>query len=227
MDKKIKILFIDDDLLLGHTVTMALQEKGYEVIYQNSLAGAKSALSEVRPDIMILDVEIGTGNGIEATPQLKAIAPDIPILFVSSHADSDTAIQAITAGGIYIRKPFMVEELAAYIERFAVPHSYNIAIGALTLNTETRELLDKDLKIIKQLSELEYKLLKLLAAYPNETVSRTQIEKEIWADNMPSEQSLNNFISKLRKYLAEDPELVLSTMQKEGYKLEVRSKQIL
>lgn len=222
MDKKIKVLFIDDDLLLGYTVTMALHEKGYEVMYQNSLAGAKAALSESHPDIIILDVEIGTGNGIEATPQLKTLAPDTPILFVSSHADSKTAIQAIDAGGVsYLRKPFDVEELAAYIERFAKPHNYLVTISTLVLNTETRELLDKDAKVIKLLSESEYKLLKLLAAYPNETVNRTQIEKEIWTEGASSEQSLNNFISKLRKYLVADPKLELVAVQKEGYKLAI------
>lgn len=224
MDEKIKVLFIDDDLFLGQIITTALQEKGYEVSYQNSLAGAKAALSELHPHILVLDVEIGTSNGIEATPQLKAIAPDIPILFVSSHTESDMAVKAIHAGAVnYLRKPFDVEELVAYIEHFAKPHNYLITIGTLTLNTETRELLDKNGKVIKTLSESEYKLLKLLAAYPNQTVNREQIEKEVWAESAPSEQSLNNFVSKLRKYLAEDPALTLSTMQKEGYKLEVSS----
>lgn len=220
MDRKIKVLFIDDDLFLGQIVGTALQKKGYEVIYQNSLVGAKSSLAESHPDIIILDVEIGTSNGIDAMPQLKAIAPETPVLFVSSHADSDTTIQAISAGGVnYLKKPLDIEVLAVYIERFATPHDYSMAIGALILNTGTRELLDKDSNVIKLLSESEYKLLKLLAAYLNQTVSREQIEKEVWAEGFGSEQSLNNFISKLRKYLGADPRLELITMQKEGYKL--------
>lgn len=220
MNKKIKVLFIDDDLFLGQIVTTTLQEKGYEVIYQNSLVGAKSTLSESQPDIIILDVEIGTGNGIEATPQLKAIAPDTPILFASSHTDSNIAIQALSAGAVnYLRKPFDIEELAAYVKRFATPHNYIITIGKLALNTETRELVDNNNKIIKLLSETEYKLLKLLTAYPNQTVSREQIEKELWGEGGGNEQSLNNFVSKLRKYLANYPQIELATIQKEGYKL--------
>lgn len=220
MNKKIKVLFIDDDLFLGQIVTTTLQEKGYEVIYQNSLVGAKSTLSESQPDIIILDVEIGTGNGIEATPQLKAIAPDTPILFVSSHTDSNIAIQALSAGAVnYLRKPFDIEELAAYVKRFATPHNYIITIGKLALNTETRELVDNNNKIIKLLSETEYKLLKLLTAYLNQIVSREQIEKELWGEGFGNEQSLNNFVSKLRKYLVDDPQIELATIQKEGYKL--------
>lgn len=222
MEQKTKVLFIDDDLFLGQIVVTTLQEKGYEVIYQNSLIAAKSCLAEAHPNIIILDVEIGTTNGIEAAPQLKALAPEIPILFVSSHTDSETAIQALSAGGeTYLRKPFDIEELAAYIKRFAKSHNYAISIGALTLNTETRELWDADSKLIKPLSESEYKLLRLLAAYANQTVSREQIEKEVWTNSMPSEQSLNNFISKLRKYLMADSKLELITMQKEGYKLTI------
>ena len=222
MDRKTKVLFIDDDLLLGQIVVTALQEKAYEVVYQNSLVGAQSSLAEAHPDIIILDVEIGAANGIEAMPQLKAIAPETPVLFVSSHTDSDTAIQALNAGAVnYLRKPFDIEELIAYIERFAIPHTYAIPIGTLSLNTETRELLGNQANLIKLLSESEYKLLKLLASHPNQTVSRERIEKEIWADGFGSEQSLNNFISKLRKYLATDSCLELITVQKEGYKLAV------
>lgn len=220
MDRKTKVLFIDDDLFLGQIVVTTLQEKAYEVVYQNSLAGAKASLTESHPDIIVLDVEIGTTNGIEAMPQLKAIAPETPVLFVSSHTDSHTAIQALNAGAVnYLRKPFDIEELIAYIERFAVAQTYSIAIGALSLNTETRELTDSHADIIKLLSESEYKLLKLLANHLNHTISREQIEKEIWAGRGGSEQSLNNFISKLRKYLAVDSFLELITVQKEGYKL--------
>lgn len=68
--------FIDDDIALGHIYTMILQEEGYEVLYQTSLNGAKACIVETHPDMIVLDVEIGNKNGIEAVPELKAIAPN-------------------------------------------------------------------------------------------------------------------------------------------------------
>ena len=77
---KIKVLFIDDDIALGNVVTVALDSLGYETYYQTSLVAIRSVIKELCPDILILDVEIGQKNGIEATPELRLILPDIPIV---------------------------------------------------------------------------------------------------------------------------------------------------
>ena len=92
---KIKVLFIDDDIALGNVVTVALDSLGYETYYQTSLVAIRSVIKELCPDILILDVEIGQKNGIEATPELRLILPDIPILFVSSHTESSFVTQAL------------------------------------------------------------------------------------------------------------------------------------
>ena len=92
MGKKLKIFFIDDDIALGHICTRIMQEEGYEVLYQTSLNGAKACIVETHPDMIVLDVEIGNKNGIEAVPELKAIAPNTPILFISSHTNSQLVV---------------------------------------------------------------------------------------------------------------------------------------
>lgn len=218
--KKIKVLFIDDDILLGQIVITDLQEEGYEVLYQTSLAGVKGCVAEAHPDIIVLDVEIGDRNGIDIAPELKAIAPDIPILFTSSHSDGDTITRILKAGVGYIKKPFSMPEFRAYLERFVhIPESISqIPIGSLSLDANTRQL-KQDTKLIKQLSASEYKLLKLLAANPNQTVGRKQLEHELWQGSSGNEQSLNNFMSKLRKYLSADKQIELTTVQKSGYQL--------
>ncbi len=125
---KIKVLFVDDDITLGNIVMMALNASGYEAYYQTSLTAIRSVIQELKPDIIILDVEIGKKNGIDATPEIKAIAPEIPILFVSSHIDSEKVVKALNAGGIaYLKKPFEIEELLAYIQRHSASfHSKGI-----------------------------------------------------------------------------------------------------
>ena len=111
MGKKLKIFFIDDDIALGHICTRIMQEEGYEVLYQTSLNGAKACIVETHPDMIVLDVEIGNKNGIEAVPELKAIAPNTPILFISSHTNSQLVVQALSAGAVaYLKKPLEIDE---------------------------------------------------------------------------------------------------------------------
>lgn len=218
---KTKVLFIDDDIALGKIVTVALDSLGYETYYQTSLVAVRSVIKELSPDILILDVEIGQKNGIEAAPELRLILPDIPILFVSSHTESSFVTRALDAGGIaYLKKPFEIEELVAYIKRHvnASSHSSDIQIGQLMFHTKDHILM-KGERIVKRLSLSESKLLALLARNLGEPVSRQEMEQEIWEDGYANELSLNNFIAKLRKYLSEDDNLELTTIPKTGYKL--------
>lgn len=137
---KIKVLFIDDDIALGNVVTVALDSLGYETYYQTSLVAIRSVIKELCPDIhSYWMVEIGQKNGIEATPELRLILPDIPILFVSSHTESSFVTQALDAGGIaYLKKPFEIDELVAYIKRHTntSSHASFLQIGQLTLYTQ-------------------------------------------------------------------------------------------
>lgn len=218
---KIKVLFVDDDITLGQVVTLALNDAGYNAYYQTSLTAINSVITELTPDIIILDVEIGNKSGIEVMPELKTVAPEIPILFVSSHVESNNVVKALDAGGIaYLKKPFEIDELLAYIARHTTTfHSKGLQIGNFKLDAG-ESLLLQDNEVVRRLTLLECKLLKILALNLNQTVTREQIERELWNDNRySSEQSLNNFIAKLRKYLSADNSVELLTVPKMGYKL--------
>lgn len=110
MEAKVKILFIDDDITFGRICTIILQEKGYEVFYQTTLNGAKACIAEAHPDIIVLDVEIGNQNGIEVAPEITVIAPNVPVLFISSHTESHWVVQALEVGAVaYLKSPFMLK----------------------------------------------------------------------------------------------------------------------
>ena len=83
--EKTKVLFVDDDIALGQVVILALRASGYAAEYCTTLVGIQGVVQEMQPDIMVLDVEIGEKNGIDAVAELKLTAPDTPVLFVSSH----------------------------------------------------------------------------------------------------------------------------------------------
>lgn len=219
---EIKVLFIDDDMSLGSIITLALEDLGYKVHYQTSLAGIKSVVREIDPDIIVLDLEIGEKNATEIIPELKLIMPEVPILIVSSHVESENVMKALEAGAvIYLKKPFDVAELQAYINRFVKPFRVKgLKIGMFHLKAEENLLMKAD-EVTRKLSALECKLLRLLALNLNQVVTREQIEQELWGDYVTdsSEQSLNNYIAKLRKYLSKDKQLELRTIPRVGYKL--------
>ena len=208
--EKTKVLFIDDDTMLGNIVVAALTEMGYETHYQTSLAAIRSILRELCPDIVVLDVEIGTGDGIQAIAEVKSVLPDVPVLFVSSHTDSSYIKRALEAGGIaYLKKPFEIEELLAYIQRHVSSHSSLptlVPIGSLTLDTEEYLLREEE-------------RITLLARNLDQVVSRETIERGLWPDGNANGYSLNNFVLKLRKDLSEGTSLEIVTIPKKGYRL--------
>ena len=89
----IKVLLVDDDVMLSSIITTALKDEGYEVHYQSSLTGITTILNEFKPDIMILDVEIGTGDSIDNASELKMAAPGTPISYRKPRSSKSTKIR--------------------------------------------------------------------------------------------------------------------------------------
>lgn len=225
-NSRIKVLFVDDDQLLGNVTTLQLREYGYEVNYRTSLKEIAAVITDFHPDMIVLDVEIGEDNGIQTAPYIQSMAPDTPILFVSSHLESNFVVKAMNAGGVaYLRKPFEIEELIAYINKHANhPVTERVRVGMFELNTDENLLL-KEAEEVKKLTLFESRLLNLLISNKNRVVRRELIEQDLWGDdNMDHEHSINNFIAKLRKALSPDPNLELQTIHQLGYKLLERSR---
>lgn len=220
MKQNIKVLFIDDDKLLGKVVVSGLTQKGFDIRYLPSFTGSKEAILNFKPHILILDVEIGDDNGIDIAPEFQLIAPNTPILFVSSHHNGFTIAQALNAGGLsYIKKPFDNEELIAYINKLTIPEATQIQyFASYKLNKEDHTLYYKN-ELIKRLSPKEFKILSLFIEQANRLISRTQIHQHGWPGENPNELSLNNFIAKLRNYLRKDPAIDIITIPGEGYRL--------
>lgn len=213
-----KVLLIDDDTLLGNILTMALTSEGYEVHYQSSLTGLKAIAKEFQPNIVVLDIEVGTGDGIARMPDLKKVADTLPVIIISSHTEADEVKRALQQGAaVYLKKPIDVYELMAYIDRYA--HSWKpsvLHIGQLELSVETRILTYRD-EEIKKLTGLEYAVLALLYESKGKVVTYTDFS-ELWEDSLMSEASLQNYISRLRKILSADLTIELNSVGR-GYML--------
>lgn len=224
MTEAVKVLIIDDDTELGNLMNMALKLSGYDVHFQSSLIGVEAIIEQFAPSIIVLDVEVGRENGIEKANKIIKTYPDIPILFISSHTDIDNITKGISVGGVgYLKKPFEIQELEVYINRFATKPNTDqlVLIGAYSLNLSNQQLIYKQ-EHVKNLSPMENNGLLLLIKNKNKIVSRQQFYEVLWGTNFETgmEATLNNLILKLRKLLEKDSKITIKTIKFKGYILE-------
>jgi len=224
-----KVLLVDDDIDLGRLINMALTSLGYEVHFQNSLVGINGIIKEFSPSVIVLDVEIGKQNGIEEAENILKYFPAIPVIFISSHTQIENISKGLSVGGVcFLKKPFEIQELEAYIQRFSYDHSQEnvIPIGMYSLELTNQKLIYKE-ELIKHLSPLEKNGLLLLIKNVNKVVKREEFTKELWGDEFSStnEAALNNLISKLRGMIKKDTRLSIRTIKFNGYMLEYSCKE--
>lgn len=135
----------------------------------------------------------------------------------------ESVAKGLDMGGVtYLKKLFEIDELLAYIRRYAwpLPAERGIPFGSFRLVPDSHLLLYKG-KPFKKLACLEYNLLELLLVCQGEIVDRGSIILHLWGEGYSSTatQSLNNLISHLRKYLSLDKSIRLETHARVGYSL--------
>lgn len=222
----IKVLIVDDDAVLGATLTLGLENLGMQPIYQTSLAGLQAVVESSHPDIILLDIEVGDNNSIEQMQQIKLYAPHTPVIFMTSHVDAGYLPKAFGEGAVaFLKKPFEIDELAAYIQRFAHGDQTQdvasmINMGKYSLSINSRDL-SFDKKIECRLTAKQFQVLKLLLKNSGDNITRQQLRKELWPDGNASDASLDNYISQLRKIFAKDERIQIVTIPKIGFRLEI------
>ena len=209
--RRIKVLLIDDDTLLGNILTTTLTMEGMEVHYQSSLTGLKAVVQEFQPNIAVLDIEVGTADGITRMPDIRKVTDTLPVIIISSHTEADEVQRALQQGAlVFLKKPIDVYELKAYIERYAHEWKQTVLhIGKMVLNTETR-ILSYQGEEVKRLTWLEYGILTMLYEQAGKSIPYSDFS-DLWEDNAMSEASLQNYISKLRKLMSIDPSISLDS----------------
>ena len=209
MEDKQKVIFIEDDPNLGLIIVLALQSKGYEVCYANTLSGIQDMIEKDCPNILLLDLEVGNQNALDYLPFIRSKHPSLPVLIASSHNEGEEITRCYEAGANhYTKKPYDIQEIDFLIQRFCKkgsPISNSISIGDYQLELSTHKLFYKQ-EQSKTLSPKDFKLFYLLSEQLNQPVSREKLFHEIW-DGQEVHDSLNNSISRLRKLLEKDTTL--------------------
>lgn len=218
----VKVMFIEDDTILGKLISLALKKEGFEVTFLETLDSVRETIASVTPDILVLDLEVGQRCSLDELPFIHSAFPSLPVVVASSHTDGEEVTMCYERGAnCYIKKPYDIKELAFHIRRLladgttASPEEYSI--GNYKVEALSQKLFYKE-ELFKMLNRKECSLLCMLAEKKGTVVLRKDILEKVWGEES-KEESLNNNIACLRKYLEKDPAVIIQTIKGKGYNL--------
>ncbi len=223
-----KILLAEDDPNLGELLKDYLELKGkYEVVLSQDGDQALEQFRKNRFDLCILDVMMPKKDGFSLGKDIRKMDDTVPIIFATAKGMMEDKTQAFELGGDdYITKPFRVEELLlriqALLKRVSKEKEEELAdkfeIGNYFFDYTSQVITYKGQQ--QKLSTKEAELLRLLCLKKNDVLTREEALIKIWHDdNYFTGRSMDVFLSKLRKYLKEDPSVEIVNVHGKGYKL--------
>lgn len=223
--EKIRILLVDDDRQNSEFLRKFLEVEGYEVSYAENGGKGWETFSAIRPDLVLLDVNMPVMNGFELAQLIREQDRDVLIFFLTDRTEKADRLKGFDLkGNDYIPKPFYPEELIAKIkERFehhkSAP-STRMDIGQ-TIFDRNLSTIEID-GVVQHLSARQSEILTILAQNIGLTVERDIILQSVWGnDSYANSLALNVQITYLRKMLEADTSISIVSLKKRGYRLEV------
>lgn len=225
MKNTLKILFADDDLKYSLVIKRFLEREGYDVTYTGNGIKALEQFPVVKPDLVLLDINMPGLNGFEVAEKIREADRQVLIFFLSDRSDKSDRLKGFSLkGNDYIAKPFYPEELLARIkERFELNRTESVQeelfpFGNTVFNYSTNELRTGNSKTL--ITSRQAELLRLLAKNLNLTVTRDLLLSAVWGDTSYSNSlALNVQITYLRKALRNDPAVEIVSVTRKGYML--------
>lgn len=224
-EKKLKILLAEDDLNLGLLLVDYLQSEGLEVKLCKDGESALKAFNNHAFDICLLDVMMPKVDGFTAAKEIRAKNKQMPLIFITAKSLKEDKLKGYGLGADdYITKPFDEEELLwkikAVVRRNPSPKS-EISIGITHIGKFTFDFSKQSLSInghTKRITQKETDILRYLYDHRNNIIKREDMLKELWGENdYFLGRSLDVFITKMRKHLADDPELSIENVFGVGF----------
>ena len=213
MKSTLKILFADDDLKYSLVLKRFLEREGYEVTYTGNGTMALEQFPVVKPDLVLLDINMPGLNGFEVAEKIREQDRHVLIFFLSDRSDKNDRLKGFSLrGNDYLAKPFYPEELIARIkDRFEIGVHESVLeesfhFGNTTFNYTT--------------NEIRTDLLRILATNLNLAVDRDLLLETVWGtSSYANSLALNVQVTYLRKALHNDPSTSIVSLPKKGYML--------
>ncbi|WP_462266705.1 response regulator transcription factor [Mucilaginibacter sp.] len=227
-----RILLVEDDPNLGMLLQDYLQLKGkFDVVLCKDGDEGLQEFNKANYDLVILDVMMPKKDGFTLGKEIRKVNQQVPIIFATAKTMIEDKTQAFNLGGDdYITKPFRIEELLLRInallkrvpgdEKAPEAKPTHFSIGKYEFDYTAQMINLPAAGTQQKLSTKEAELLRLLCLRKNEVLTREEALINIWHDdNYFNGRSMDVFLSKLRKYLREDPSVEIINVHGRGYKL--------
>jgi len=225
---ELKVLLAEDDKNLGAVLKAYLEAKGYQTTLCVNGKEAFDYFNKKKVDFCIVDVMMPVKDGFTLAQEIRKLDKHIPILFLTAKSLQEDKIRGFELGGDdYLTKPFSMEELLMRMK--AILRRVNegagtdnkstiYKIGKLTFDYNRQLLASANGD--NKLTSKEAELLRLLCDNANDVLDRSVALNRIWQDDSYfNARSMDVYITKLRKYLKEDPAVELLNVHGIGFKL--------
>jgi two-component system KDP operon response regulator KdpE len=208
---KPKVLLIEDKKTIRRFVRAAVEEEGCAVIEAETMAGGLIEAGVQKPDLLILDLGLPDGNGIDLIRDLRGWS-EVPVLILSARTQENDKIDALDAGADdYLTKPFSVGELRARV-RALLRRRLRSGEGATPVVEFGDVVVDLSRRLVLRsgeavhLTPIEYRLLSTLLGHPGKVLTQRNLLREIWGPSyVESSHYLRVYVGHLRQKLEIDP----------------------
>ena len=217
-----RILIVEDEMEIRRFVRMSLVAEGFEVVEADSVQRGLVEAGTRRPDLVVLDLGLPDGDGIELIQDLRAWS-DMPVLVLSARTTEEDKIRALDAGADdYLVKPFGAGELLARVRaqlrrrtRVGADGNSVIDFGDVKINLVQRSV-EKAGKPV-HLTPIQYRLLVHLTGHPNCVRTHRQLLHAVWGSSHGEDTPyLRVYMGQLRKKVENDPSQPLHLLTEAG-----------
>ena len=195
-----QIYLLEDDESICELVQCTLDMQNIPCQTFTTVKAFAAAMEEAVPDVVLLDIMLGDGNGLDVLQSVKTRYPQVSVIMLSALGKETDKVRGLNAGADdYISKPFGVLELVARV-RAALRRSHksgSLQKGSLVINMETMTVTFRGKEL--DLSNKEYQLLRYFMLNEGKVLPRENILSDVWGYDGGETRTLDNYVAKLRK----------------------------
>lgn len=228
------VLLVQHDQKLRRATAGNLSAYGYSV---TSCQDARSAIAAFSGpgnefDICVIDMLLPGPDGIALTKMIREFDTLVPIIMLAACPSQDTLVEIFKSGAnTYLQKPLNFKLLAHCLrpwlkrtKKLSADTSMVIPIGSWQLNCAEMVLLSDQFGTAVKLTEMMVALLRMLAEHQGKLLSREELLESVWGEVDPFlGRSMDVFISKIRRFFRNDPQIAIVNQRGKGFLLEVRA----
>lgn len=217
------VLVVDDDEAICDTVEDGLHLSGFRTARAVNGTEALEVVRDLRPDLVILDVNMPRIDGFEVLRRLRDTGSDVPVIILTARHERADIVNGLKLGADdYVNKPFGLEELllrvGAVLRRGRTVRANVLQCGPVVADLDAHEVHCGDELI--ELSPTEFRLLTYLMERRNKVASKDQILSAVWNIDFESGTTVvETFVSYLRKKLGEEVGQLIKTVRGVGFKM--------